>query len=38
MIDYIDTNTLYRANELEKLSDDELTSKYRSVYNMQLNK
>lgn len=38
MIDYIDTNTLYRANELEKLSDDELTSKYRSVYNIQLNK
>lgn len=38
MIDYIDTQTLYRASELEKLSDDELTSKYRSVYNIQLNK
>ena len=37
MIDYIDTQTLYRASELEKLSDDELTSKYRSVYNIQLN-
>ena len=38
MIDYIDTNTLYKLSELEKLSDDELTSKYRSVYNIQLNK
>lgn len=38
MIDYIDTQTLYKASELEKLSDDELTSKYRSVYNIQLNK
>ena len=37
MIDYIDTQTLYRASELEKLSDDELTSKYRSVYNARLN-
>ena len=37
MIDYIDTQTLYRASELEKLSDDELTSTYRSVYNIQLN-
>ena len=36
MIDYIDTNTLYKLSELEKLSDDELTSKYRSVYNIQL--
>ena len=34
----IDTNTLYKLSELEKLSDDELTSKYRSVYNIQLNK
>ena len=38
MIDYIDTQTLYRASELEKLSDDKLTSTYRSVYNIQLNK
>jgi len=38
MIDYIDAQTLYKASELEKLSDGELTSKYRSVYNIQLNK
>jgi hypothetical protein len=38
MIDYIDTQTLYRASELEKLSDDELTSTYKRVYNIQLNK
>jgi len=38
MIDYIDTQTLSKVSEIEKLSDDELTSKYRSVYNIQLNK
>ena len=38
MIDYIDTNTLYKLSELEKLPDDELERKYRSVYNIQLNK
>ena len=38
MIDYIDTQTLYKVSDLEKMSDDELTSTYRSVYNIQLNK
>jgi hypothetical protein len=38
MIDYLDTNTLYKLSELEKLPDDELVRKYRSVYNIQLNK
>ena len=38
MIDYLDKHTLHKLSELEKLSDDELTSKYRSVYNIQLNK
>jgi hypothetical protein len=38
MIDYLDTNTLYKLSELEKMSDGELTSTYRSVYNIQLNK
>ena len=38
MIDYIDTNTLYKLSELKKLPDDELERKYRSVYNIQLNK
>jgi hypothetical protein len=38
MIDYLDTNTLYKLSELEKLPDDELERKYRSVYNIQLNK
>jgi hypothetical protein len=33
MIDYIDTQTLHKASDLEKMSDNELTSKYRSVYN-----
>jgi len=38
MIDYIFTNTLYKLSELEKLPDGELERKYRSVYNIQLNK
>ena len=38
MIDYLDKNTLYKLSDLEKMSDDELTSTYRSVYNIQLNK
>ena len=38
MINYLDTNTLYKLSELEKLPDDELERKYRSVYNIQLNK
>lgn len=38
MIDYIDTNTLYKLSELEELPDDELERRYRSVYNIQLNK
>jgi len=38
MIDYIDTQTLKKRSELEKKSDDELTSTYRSVYNIQLNR
>jgi hypothetical protein len=38
MIDYVDTQTLYKVSDLEKMSDDELTSTYRSVYNIQLNR
>jgi hypothetical protein len=38
MIDYLDTNSLYKRIELEGISDDELERKYRSVYNIQLNK
>jgi hypothetical protein len=38
MINYLDTNTLYKLSELEELPDDELERKYRSVYNIQLNK
>ena len=38
MIDYLDTNTLYKLSELERLPDDELERRYRSVYNIQLNK
>ena len=37
MVDYLDKETLHRRNELEKLSDNELKSKYRSVYNSRLN-
>ena len=38
MIDYLDKETLYRRNELEGLPDNEIKSKYRSVYNSRLNK
>ena len=38
MIDYLDTNTLHKRSELEGLPDDVLERKYRSVYNIQLNK
>ena len=38
MIDYLDNQTLHKRNELEGLSDDELKSKYRSVYNSRLNR
>jgi hypothetical protein len=38
MIDYVDDNTAYRRNEIEKFSDDELKHRYISVYNIQLNK
>ena len=38
MVDYVDTQTLYKVSDLEKMSDDELTSTYRKVYNIQLNK
>jgi len=33
MIDYLDKETAYRKNELEDMSDNELKSKYRSVFN-----
>lgn len=38
MIDYLDTNTLYKLSDLEELPDGELSRTYRSVYNIQLNK
>ena len=38
MIDYLLKETLNRRNELESLSDNELKSKYRSVYNSRLNR
>jgi hypothetical protein len=37
MIDYLDTNTLYKLSEFENLPDDELERRYRSVYNIKLN-
>ena len=37
MISYLDTNTLYKISDLEELSDDVLSSRYRSVYNSFLN-
>jgi hypothetical protein len=37
MIDYLDKETLSRRNQLEELPDNELKSKYRSVYNSRLN-
>jgi sialic acid synthase SpsE len=33
MIGYLDNQTGYRRNELENMSDDKLTSSYRSVFN-----
>jgi hypothetical protein len=33
MISYLDKETGYRRNELENMSDDKLTSNYRSVFN-----
>ena len=36
IIDYLDKETLTRRNELEKLPDNELKRKYRSVYNSRL--
>ena len=38
IIDYLDTQSLKKRSDLERLSDDELSSNYRSVYNIQLNK
>ena len=37
IIDYLDKETLSRRNQLEELPDNELKSKYRSVYNSRLN-
>lgn len=37
MIDYIFDKTLWNKDKLENLSDDELQSKYRSVYNVVIN-
>jgi hypothetical protein len=37
MVDYLDKETGYRRNELEELPEDELKSRYRSVYNSRLN-
>lgn len=38
MIDYLVKETLNGRNQLESLSDNELKSKYRSVYNSRLNR
>lgn len=37
IIDYLDNQTLKKRSDLENLSDDELSSTYRSVYNARLN-
>jgi hypothetical protein len=37
MIDYIDKHTVKSKTSIESLSDDELQSTYRRVYNIQLN-
>jgi hypothetical protein len=37
IIDYLDNQTLKKRSDLENLSDDELSSNYRSVYNARLN-
>jgi hypothetical protein len=38
MVDYLDKETAYRRKELEELPDNELKSRYRSVYNSRLNR
>ena len=37
MIDYLDKETAYRRDELERFPSDELKRTYRSVYNSRLN-
>lgn len=37
MVDYLDKETAYRRKELEELPDNELKSRYRSIYNTRLN-
>ena len=37
MVDYLDKETAYRRKELEELPDNELKSRYRSIYNARLN-
>jgi hypothetical protein len=37
MVDYLDKETGYKRKELEELPDNELKSRYRSVYNSRLN-
>ena len=36
MVDYLDKETAYRRKELEELPDNELKSRYRSIYNARL--
>jgi hypothetical protein len=38
MIDYLDKHTSSKKSRIEALTDDELRSDYRTVYNIQLNK
>lgn len=38
IIDYLDTQTLKKRSDLERLPDNELESIYRSVYNSRLNR
>ena len=38
MIDYLDKHTSSRKSRIEGLTDDELRSDYRKVYNIQLNR
>ena len=38
MIDYLDKHTASNKSRIEALTDDELRSDYRTVYNIQLNK
>jgi hypothetical protein len=37
IIDYLNTQTLKKRSDLEQLSDDELSKRYRRVYNARLN-